>query len=200
MMNAGPAPWGEVKPAAVAIGGSAGAVGALLEILPRLPPRFAAPVFVVLHVPRDRKSLLAEIFGAACPLRVKEAEDKETITPSVVYVAPPDYHLLVEPNGQLSLSVAEPVQYSRPAIDVLFDSAADAYREKLVGIILTGANADGAAGLAAVARAGGLAIVQDRGSAQASAMPAAALQACPQARELTLPEIAECLCAIGSNL
>jgi two-component system chemotaxis response regulator CheB len=129
---------------------------------------------------------------------VVEVEDKDLIAPGRVYLAPPDYHLLVEP-GSFALSVDERVQYARPSIDVLFESAADAYGERVIGVVLTGANADGAAGLARIAKRGGAAIVQDPETAEAREMPAAALAAAP-ATVLPLesigPHIAE-LCAVG---
>ena len=124
---------------------------------------------------------------------VKEAEDKEPIRPGVIYFAPPDYHLLVEADHTLSLSADEPVLYSRPSIDVLFESAADAYGDGLVGIILTGANEDGAAGLSAVYDAGGIALVEDPEGAFSSAMPSAALARRREARVLSLDEIADYL-------
>lgn len=175
---------------AIAIGASAGAVQALSDLLPELPAVFSAPIFIVVHVPPDRDSVLAELLQAKCALTVKEAEDKETVEGGVVYLAPPDYHLLVEANGSIALSSDEPVNYSRPAIDVLFESAADAYGEGLLGIILTGANHDGAAGLKAVADAGGAVIVEDPETAQSKAMPLAAAEACPGAEKMSLRAIA----------
>jgi two-component system, chemotaxis family, protein-glutamate methylesterase/glutaminase len=131
---------------AVVIGGSAGAVEALCLILPSVPARIRMPMFVVLHLPRDRPSLLTEVFSPRCARPVREAQDKEPIEPGTVYVAPPDYHMLIDAGPQISLSVDEVVHFSRPSIDVLFESAADFYKERLLGIILTGANEDGAAG------------------------------------------------------
>lgn len=180
-------------PAAVVIGASAGAIDALSAILPALPANFPQPVLVVVHIPGNRQSMLAELFSSRCALRVKEAEDKEIILPGTVYFAPSDYHLLVEPDFTLSLSSDEPVLYSRPAIDVLFQSAADAYGDSLTGIILTGANSDGALGLKAVAKAGGMTLVQDPETAQGTAMPRAALAACPGSRSIALDEIATLL-------
>ncbi|MDQ8027397.1 MAG: chemotaxis protein CheB [Brevundimonas sp.] len=173
------------RPAAVVIGASAGAVEALLNILPALSPD-APPVLVAVHVPPDRKNMLVPLLQARCALRIKEAEDKEPALAGTVYFAPPDYHLLVELDGTLALSSDELVHYSRPSIDVLFETAADAWGDDLVGVVLTGANQDGAAGLQAVARLGGDVIVQDPAEAVASAMPLAALTACPGARVLSL--------------
>lgn len=177
-------------PKAVAIGASAGAVQALLAILPDLPPDYGLPVFVVVHVPPDRDNLLVPLLQARCRIEVKEAEDKEPARPGVVYFAPPDYHLLVERDGVLSLSSEEPVNYSRPSIDVLFESAADAYGAGLTGVVLTGANHDGARGLLAVLNAGGGGLVEDPAGAYASAMPVAALELCAAARTLTHSGIA----------
>lgn len=176
---------------AIAIGASAGGVQALLELLPRLPSDLPVPVLIVLHVPPDRSNLLAPLLDAQCAVSVKEAEDKETLQPGTVYFAPSDYHLLVETSGELSLSSEEAVNFSRPSIDVLFESAADAYGPDLVAILLTGANNDGACGLARVAAAGGTALIQDPATAQARAMPEAGLRHCPNALVKSLPEIAE---------
>ena len=159
---------------AVVIGASAGGVEALLAVLPALSARLAVPVFVVVHLPRDRESLLVPLFGARCAVPVVEAEDKMPIAAGTIHFAPPDYHLLIERGPSLSLSADDPVNYSRPSIDVLFETAADVYRSRLAGVILTGANADGAAGLEAVHRAGGIAIVQNPELAQVPTMPAAA--------------------------
>jgi two-component system, chemotaxis family, protein-glutamate methylesterase/glutaminase len=175
---------------AVVIGASAGAFEALAAVLPALPEGYGVPVMVVVHLPPSGPSLLAPLLDARCRVRVQEAEDKEPAEAGTVYVAPPDYHLLVEPDGRLSLSVEAPVYYSRPSIDVLFESAADAYGAGLIGVVLTGANSDGAAGLRAIGAAGGVALVQRPDLSQASAMPEAALAACPGARALRLDEIA----------
>jgi two-component system chemotaxis response regulator CheB len=183
---------------AVVIGASAGAVQALLALLPALPPSFALPVMVVVHVPPDRDNVLVPLLQAKCRITVKEAEDKEPIEGGVIYFAPSDYHLLVETDGTLALSTDEAVNYSRPSIDVLFESAADAYRSDLLGVILTGANHDGAAGLRAVLDAGGQAIVQDRTEAYATAMPDAARETCPTANVMNLDAIASYLSSLGA--
>lgn len=181
----------ETAPApAVVIGGSAGAVQALLRILPELPADYPAPVLVVVHVPPDRENALVPLFQGRCRVAVKEAEDKEPALPGVVYFAPSDYHLLAETDGGLSLSSDELVNMSRPAIDVLFESAADAFGPSLTAVVLTGANQDGARGLKAVLAAGGSAIVEDPVGAYASAMPTAALEACPAAAVMNLDAIA----------
>jgi two-component system chemotaxis response regulator CheB len=166
---------------AIVVGASAGAVDALLQILPSLPPAFPIPVLIVVHLPPTASVSLALVLSAHCRIPVKEAEDKEPIQAGTIYVAPPNYHLLVEPSRKLSLSMDEPVLFSRPSIDVLFESAADSYGTSVAGVILTGANSDGARGLRAIAAARGTVLVQEPASAEASAMPQAALEACPTA-------------------
>jgi two-component system chemotaxis response regulator CheB len=175
---------------AIIIGASAGALEALSIILPALRADYKLPLLIVVHVPPDKRSVLAELFQAKCAIEVREAEDKEPIQGGTAYFAPPDYHLLVEKNKSLSLSDDEPVLYSRPSLDVLFESAADAYGPGLTAIVLTGANQDGAKGLRAVAEAGGTAIVQSPQGAYATAMPEAAIAECPSARVMLLKEIA----------
>ncbi|CAM3262139.1 chemotaxis protein CheB [Asticcacaulis taihuensis] len=181
----------EAAPQAVVIGVSAGGLNALSAILPQLPADYPLPVMIVIHLPPDRNSVVAELFDEKCALTVREAEDKEDILPGHVYFAPPDYHLLVEADHRLSLSSEEPVLFSRPSVDVLFETAADVYGEGLIGVILTGANPDGAAGLKAVMAAGGRGLVQRPDLSYASAMPEAALEFSPQAEALSLEQIAE---------
>ncbi len=161
---------------AVAIGGSAGAVNALLQILPGLPPHIALPVIVVLHVQSGRQSQLAEVFQRQLAMPVREAGDKDTIVPGTLYFAPSDYHLSVETDGSFSLSCEPPVNFARPAIDLMMVSAADAYGAGLLGILLTGANHDGAAGMAAIGAAGGMTVVQDPRDAMAATMPEEAIR------------------------
>jgi len=177
----------------IVIGTSAGGVEALSALLPALPARLRAAVFIVIHLPRERPSLLAEIFRSKCALPVREAQDKEPVSAGTVYFAPPDYHLLVDEGPQLALSADEPVHFSRPSIDVLFESAADVYAQRLMGIILTGANEDGAAGLQAICRAGGVTVVQLPGTAQAPFMAESALQRTAADFVLTLDGIAALL-------
>jgi two-component system chemotaxis response regulator CheB len=176
--------------AAVVIGASVGAIEALLTLLPKLPAQYPFAVLVVVHVPPDRKSALAELFAPRCKLAVKEADDKEVLCAGTLYFAPADYHLLVEQDFTLSLSNDEPVHFSRPAIDVLFQSAADAFGSDLTGVILTGASSDGALGLRAVCANGGHALIQDPSTAEGEAMPRAAIATCPSAQVCTLEEIA----------
>lgn len=178
-------------PKAIVIGVSAGAVEALSVILSKIPKNYSVPIIIVVHLPPDKNSLMAEVLQAKCLIQVKEAEDKEIIKPGVIYIAPPNYHLLVEKNNYLSLSGDKHVLYSRPSIDVLFETAADAYTNNLIGIILTGANSDGSQGLNSIEKAGGKVIVQRPDLAYASAMPQAALKACPNALTLSLEQITE---------
>src|ERR1700761_4480588 len=159
----------------IVIGASAGGVQALSELLPALPAESKTAVFVVLHLPRDRPSLLVEVFSHKCLLTVREAQDKEPVGPGTVYFAPPNYHLLVDAGPQLSLSADDLVHHSRPSIDVLFESAVDVYGARLLGIVLTGANDDGAEGLAAIHAAGGITVIQQPDSAQAKQMVVSAL-------------------------
>jgi two-component system chemotaxis response regulator CheB len=179
--------------AAVVIGASVGAIEALLTLLPTLPAQYPFAVLVVVHLPPDRRSALVELFAPRCKITVKEADDKEVLCAGTLYFAPSDYHLLVEPDFTLSLSNDEPVHFSRPAIDVLFQSAADAFGSDLTGVILTGASSDGALGLQAVSANGGCALVQDPSTAEGETMPLAAIAACPSAHVLTLEEIANFL-------
>jgi two-component system chemotaxis response regulator CheB len=160
---------------AVVIGASAGGVDAVGALLSGLPAPYVPALIVVLHIPAERPSLLAELFQARCRLPVHEALDKERVEPGTVYVAPPGYHLLVERDRSLALSLDPPVAFSRPSIDVLFESAAAAYGPRLLGIVLSGSNDDGAEGLAAIRTAGGRAWVQDPREAMAAAMPRAAI-------------------------
>jgi two-component system chemotaxis response regulator CheB len=177
----------------IVIGGSAGAINVLSDVLPRLTVRFRPAVAIVIHLPPEGPNVLHEIFARAGLPPMKLAEDKEPIVPGTVYFATPDYHLLVETGRTFALSQDERVHYSRPAVDVLFESAAAAYGKRLMGIVLSGANADGAQGLRAVADAGGIAVVQSIESAEMIAMPAAALAAVPESIELDIAALGDLL-------
>ena len=169
----------EQPPTLIAIGASAGAVDALSQLLPELPATLGAPVLIVVHMPPGRRSALPELFSASCALATLEAEDKSMPDPGRVYFAPPDYHLLVERDGSLALSVDEPVHHSRPSIDVLFESVADALGGGALGILLSGASRDGADGLRRIRQAGGRTWVQAPETAQVAVMPQAALELAP---------------------
>ena len=177
----------------VVIGGSAGAIEVLHQVLGRLPETFGPATAIVIHVPPDGPHLLTEIFTTQGGLKVKLAEDKEPIVGGTIYFATPDYHLLIEKGRTFALSLDERVHFSRPAIDVLFQSAAEAYGDRVMGVILSGANADGADGLRAIAAAGGIAAVQSLECAEMIAMPAAALQAVPQAIEVDAASLGDLL-------
>ena len=174
---------------AIVIGGSAGGIDALLTLLPGLPAGYRLPIIIVLHLPEERDSLLAEIFRIRLALPVHEAADKESIMPGTVYFAGAGYHLAIEADRSFSLSCEPPLHFSRPSIDILMESAADAYGAGLAGILLTGANDDGAAGLLRIQECGGLTIVQDPSEAQVAVMPAAALGICTPDKILKLKDI-----------
>lgn len=184
---------------AIAIGASAGGVDALGTLIGALPSPYVPAILVVVHVPADRPSALAPLLASRCRLPVREALDKEPVESGTVYIAPPDYHLLVEREHTLSLSCDPPVAYSRPSIDVMFESAALAYGDRLLGIVLSGANSDGAEGLAAIRREGGLAWVQRPSDAIAPAMPAAAIERAGADLVLSLPDMAERLAHLRSG-
>lgn len=161
-------------PLAVVIGGSAGALDVLRLIVRSLPQSLPAPIAIVIHLPAQ-SSGLAELLSADSEIPVKQAEDKEPIRAGTVYIAPPGYHLLIEAHHAFALSADPPVHFSRPAIDVLFETARDVYGPNLIGILLSGASDDGAAGLQEIHAAGGTTIVQSPLSAEVAIMPAAAL-------------------------
>ena len=165
--------------------------------MPSLPATLRVPVFVVLHLPRERPSLLTEIFQPRCAVSIREPEDKERVEPGVVYVAPPDYHMLVDVGPAIALSADDPVNFSRPSIDVLFESAAEAFQSLVTGVLLTGGNHDGAKGLRRICDSGGRALVQDPATAEMPVMPRAALAECPQAQSLTLLEISKVIQALS---
>jgi two-component system, chemotaxis family, protein-glutamate methylesterase/glutaminase len=178
----------------VVVGVSAGGLFALRTIMAGLPADFPLPVVVVQHRSKDSE-LLCELLQECSPLTVGEVNDKEAIAPGRVYVAPPDYHLLVEPN-HFSLSTDEPVRYSRPSIDVTFMSAADTFAPDVVGVVLTGANADGARGLRRIVDRGGHGVVQDPDTADVKVMPQQAIKLVPEACVLPLDQIAAHLVGI----
>jgi two-component system, chemotaxis family, protein-glutamate methylesterase/glutaminase len=157
------------------IGGSAGSLEVILEVLPLLRHDLDYAILLVLHR-RSGDSLLTGLLSDKTSLEVKEAEEKEAITPGVIYIAPADYHLLVEKDKTLSLDYSEKIHYSRPAIDASYETAAEAYGPLLIGVLLSGANADGAEGLLKIKQAGGLTIVQDPNEASVSYMPQQAIE------------------------
>lgn len=181
--------------ALVVIGTSWGGLHALTTILEGIPATFPLPLVIVQHRGREATSILSELLQEHTPLSVSDAEDKEPLQRRHVYLAPADYHLLVEQEF-MSLSTDPCVKYSRPSIDVTFQSAADSFGKKLVGVVLTGANDDGALGLRRIAGRGGHTIVQDPVTAESPEMPASALRAVPGARVLQLPRIASYLTSL----
>lgn len=172
----------------VVIGTSWGGLTALSEIVSGLPADFPLPVCIVQHRSKDSDALLVNLLQDLTELTVRDAEDKESLCPQTIYVAPPDYHMLVEPE-YISLTVDSPVRFSRPSIDVLFRSASDTFGASTIGVVLTGANEDGAAGLARIVARGGKAIVQDPATAESPIMPSSAIRAVPGARVVPLDEI-----------
>jgi len=182
--------------AAVIIGASAGGVEALMGLLGALPGNMQVPVICMLHMPANRDSRLAEVFAGRLSVPVLEAADKQAVADATVYFAGSGYHLSLEQDRSFSLSCEPPVHFARPAIDVLMSSAADVYGDQLVGVLLTGANADGAAGMADIHARGGFTVVQDPEEAQVATMPRAAIEACAPDLILTLAGIGELLGAI----
>jgi two-component system, chemotaxis family, protein-glutamate methylesterase/glutaminase len=173
----------------IAIGASAGGLTAVCTIIRRLPADFEIPIAIVQHRAKE-SHLLATLLQDCTQLRVLEVEDKQPVEPNSVYVAPPDYHLLID-QGTFALSTDDLVLYSRPSIDVFFDSAADAYGAGVIGVVLTGANSDGSKGLRRIVARGGQAVVQDPATAEVDVMPASAKEMVPRARIATLEGIAE---------
>ncbi len=178
---------------AVVIGASAGGLRAVSAVLETLPPHFPAVVAVVQHRSASPNDRLSSILRQRCALPVRQAEDKEPLEGGCVFVAPAGYHLLVEEDRTFSLSVDQRVRYARPSVDVLFETAAEAYYDTLVGVVLTGAGQDGAAGLRRIAMLGGVTIVQDPETAEVPSMPAAALQSVPESLRVALHEIGSVL-------
>jgi two-component system, chemotaxis family, protein-glutamate methylesterase/glutaminase len=166
-----------MRPTLVVIGTSLGGLHAVLSVLKTLPPDLPVPVLIVQHRGSTSDGNLVDLLQEQTSLTVVEAEDKAALVPATVFVAPPDYHMLVEEGGTLALSTEGPVRSARPSIDVLFETAADAYGPALIGVLLTGASADGAIGLAHLKARGGRAIVQDPATAECATMPAAGIAA-----------------------
>lgn len=184
---------------AVVIGTSAGGLKALRTIFPLLPKNYPLPILVVQHMPVNAKGFnTSALLADHCKLPVMEAIDKTPIQPGWIYFAPPGYHLLVEPDFTLSLSIDPKVNHSRPSIDVLFETAADAYQEGLTGVLLTGASQDGTQGLLKILNRGGMTLVQDPTTAEAPLMPRFAIAVRAASQILTLEAIARTLIQIGS--
>lgn len=185
-----------MKYRAVVIGVSAGGMNALGKILPELPADFPLPLMIVQHVSPLSDNYMIRHFNTRSQITVKEADEKEKIKAGHAYFAPPNYHLLVEKNFSFSLSVEERVNFSRPSIDVLFETAIDAYCSSLIGIILTGANNDGSKGLKKIKDCGGFTIVQDPAEAEVPAMPESAIRLAMPDKILKLDQIVPFLISI----
>jgi two-component system chemotaxis response regulator CheB len=183
---------------AVVMGLSAGGMEAMKVFIPALPASFPLPVAIAQHIGEDQDSFLAEYLDKIAPLAVKEAEDKEPLRANHIYLAPAGYHLLIERDGTFSLSVDPRVNYCCPSIDVLFESAADAFGESLIGVVLTGANGDGSQGLKIIKAHGGIAIAQNPLTADTPHMPRAALDATPVDHIVNLEEIAPLLMQLSA--
>lgn len=176
----------------IVMGGSLGGMQSVQSILSALPAGFALPVVIALHRPPDDGDMLTPLLQRGCALRVSEVLDKEPIEPGRIYVAPPDYHVLIEPDC-LSLSVDERVNHARPSVDVLFESAALVCGARAIGVILSGAGVDGARGAVAIEQAGGIVLIENPVTALRPDMPAAALAATAARQSLPLSEIAAAL-------
>jgi two-component system chemotaxis response regulator CheB len=186
----------------VVIGTSKGGLAATQTILSNLSAEFPWPIVIAQHRSKESDLNLVDFLKKLSPLTVCEPDDKEVMEKGKVYFAPADYHLLVD-NGHLALSTGSPAAHARPSINLLFESAAEAYRDRTIGIILTGRSSDGASGLAAIKRLGGTVIVQDPNSAEAPEMPRSALSACEVDLILPLAEIAKflnSLCPVAEGL
>lgn len=181
---------------AVVIGVSTGGVLALKQILNTLPTDFPIPLLVVTHITPTADDGLAQLLNSQCSIRVKEADEEERLTPGTVYLAPANYHLLVERREVLKLSVDPPVNFARPSVDVLFESAAEAFGRCLIGVILTGAGHDGSKGLLRIRQAGGLVIVQNPTDAEMDSMPRKALELLVPDYLISLSELPALLCRL----
>jgi len=182
----------------VVVGTSWGGLAALRTLVGALPASFRMAVTLVQHRHKDSDHVLRALLQERSPLVVCEVEDKMPLEEGHIYVAPPDYHTLIEP-GHFALSTEAPVRFSRPSIDVTFNSAADAYGHRVVGVVLTGANKDGASGLLRISELGGLAIIQDPKTAESPTMPSAAQQVVPRARVMPLARIGEYLATLPAG-
>lgn len=160
---------------AVVIGASAGGLHALIHILGQLPKDYSLPIIVVQHRGKDYKELLEDVLQTKCLLHVKQADEKEIIASGYIYIAPPDYHLLIEHDRTFSLTIDTLIKHSRPSIDLLFITAAEVYKEELIGIVLTGASSDGSEGLLEIKKSRGVTIVQDPQTAEYAFMPQASI-------------------------
>jgi len=173
---------------AIAIGVSSGGMNALKFIFSTLPASFSIPIILVQHISAYSDNEWIKLLNKKSNLNIKEADEKEKIASGNVYIAPANYHLLIENDKTFSLTIDERVNFARPSIDVLFESAAEAYKNKLIGVVLTGSNNDGAKGLRRIKECGGMAIIQDPETAESPNMPASAIAACLSGRQAVQPD------------
>jgi len=178
---------------AVVIGASAGGLAALQNICRNLDKTFSKPIVIVQHIHAHSDGFMAWHLNSISSLKVKEAEDKEKLENGVIYVAPANYHIMIDDNGMISLTTDERVNYSRPSIDVLFETASDVYQDQLVGVILTGANGDGTAGMNSIKQSGGITVIQDPQTAEVRTMPESVLRQVQIDQVLPLEKISEFL-------
>ncbi len=178
---------------AIVIGVSAGGMDALRKIIPLLPSDFSASIIVVQHLHPQSDDFLAIDLDKKSRLTVKQADEKEKLMPGLVYFAPPNYHLLIENNKTFSLSICDMINYARPSIDILFETAAETFQEKLIGIVLTGANRDGCLGAKKIKECGGMVIVQDPNTAEVQLMPRSVIESVKVDYVLPLDNIAHFL-------
>ena len=177
----------------IVIGTSAGGLNALRVILEKLPKSYPIPILVVQHISADSEDFWIRNLNTQCKIQVKEAEEKEKVTGGNVYIAPPDYHILLEYDQTITLSQEEKLNFSRPSIDILFETATDVYKEKLMGVVLTGASKDGAKGLRKIKKNGGITVVQNPTTAEFNLMPVEAIRASKPDYLLSLQQIADLL-------
>ena len=193
---------GQSDPAAtdaVLVAASAGGLSALTSVLSELPADFPAGVAIVQHIEPHHRSMLAEILGRSCALPVTQAAAGQRFQPGVVYVAPPDHHLLVDDDGSLSLTRTELVHFVRPSADLLFESGAASFGNRAIGVVLTGTGSDGSLGVEAIKRRGGTVIAQDEATSDFFGMPGAAIEAGAVDFVLPLDQIAEALTSLVSE-
>ena len=189
-----------MKYEAIVIGTSSGGMNALKFLFSSLPVDFSIPIIIVQHISPRSDNQWIKLLNINSKLYLKEADEKEKIEHGKVYIAPPNYHLMIERNKTFSLTIDERVNYSRPSIDVLFESAAEAYKNKLIGIVLTGSNNDGTKGLKRIQECGGLTIVQDPETAESAYMPASAIAAIQPDYILSLEDITKLLIKLDKQI
>lgn len=191
---------GQTKYEIIVVGASAGGIEATKKFLAPLPTDFPLPIVIIQHMDQEADNVfLAQLLMESCPLKVKEVSEKESIRPGIVYITPPNYHLLIEEDKTFSLSVDPKVNWARPSIDVLFESAADVYGDTLIGIIMTGASSDGGNGLKKIKEHGGLTIVQDPKEAYSDFMPKTAIERTQVDYILHIKDISQLIINLSNN-